>query len=275
MTDIRRTAMRCMAVGSNTSLGMLTTLIIGAWEPAHADPGFLRVPVGSALVNGASLKPFENSWRMQVTKKDGTTNFDAGLWKDRFEVIDIDGKHYGVRIQDATFKGKNGDIAATTRTVNVFERGTMAPVTRWFERHVTGKEESSVHIAFKRGSMALESRIGNKIETRGVAVQPAYDFDGGLYALLWSALPLKAGFSASLPSYSEDEHPEKVAWYTFKVTGTERIEAGRMGPRDCWIVEGESGSGPLKYWLSAEAPYIIRLQFEQQTTGARWLLTMT
>jgi hypothetical protein len=257
------------------SLGMLAVLTTSASAGAQAEAGAVQVPVGSALVNGASLKPFENSWRMQVTKKDGTTNSDAGLWKDRFEVIDIDGRHYGVRIQDATFKGKNGDIAATTRTVNVFERGTMAPVTRWYERHVTGKEESSVHIAFKRGSMAVESREGNKTETRSALVQPAYDFDGGLYALLWSALPLKAGFSASLPSYGEGEHPENVAWYTFKVTGTERIEAGRMGPRDCWIVEGDSGSGPLKYWLSAQAPYIIRMEYQQPTTGARWLLTMT
>ena len=92
---------------------------------------------------------------------------------------------------------------------------------------------------------------------------------------MWSAFPLRAGFTASLPSYAEDEHPEKIVWYTFKVTGRERIDAGRSGPHDCWIVEGDSGSGPLKYWLSADAPYIIRLQFEQATTGARWLLTMT
>jgi hypothetical protein len=256
-------------------LGILAVLAVAPWVAAHDDTDAVKAPVGSQLVNGESLRPFENSWRMQVTKKDGTTNADAGLWKDRFEVIDIDGKQYGVRVQDAIFKAKNGGIAATTRTVNVFERKTMAPVMRRYERHVTGKEDSSVHIAFKRGQMALESRAGGKIETRNIAAEPAFDFDGGLYALLWSAFPLKVGFAASLPSYSEDEHPEKVAWYTFRVTGRERIEAGGQGPRDCWIVEGDSGSGPLKYWLSAESPYIIRLQYQQPTTGASWLLTMT
>jgi hypothetical protein len=256
-------------------MGIFAVLVIPGALVAHADAGAVKVPVGSALVNGESLKPFENSWRMQVMKRDGTTNSDAGLWKDRFEVIDIDGKQYGLRIQDATFKRNNGDIAATTRTVNVFERRTMAPVTRLYERHVIGKEDSSVHIAFKRGSMVLESRNGHKIETKNIAVQPAFDFDGGLFALLWLAFPLKADFAASLPSYGEDEHPEKIAWYMFKVTGTERIQAGRQGPRECWIVEGESGSGPLKYWLSMDPPYIIRLQFEQPATGATWLLTMT
>jgi hypothetical protein len=193
----------------------------------HADTGAVRVPVGSALVNGESLKPFENSWRMQVTQKDGTTNADAGLWKDRFEVIDIDGKQYGLRIQDATFKRSNGDIAATTRTINVFERRTMAPVTRWYERHVSGKKDSSVHIAFRRGSMVLETRTGDKIEMKNIAVQPAFDFDGGLFALLWLAFPLKADFAASLPSYSEDEHPEKIAWYMFKPVSS-RVDHGRM-----------------------------------------------
>jgi hypothetical protein len=38
---------------------------------------------------------------------------------------------------------------------------------------------------------------------------------------------------------------------------------------------GDSGSGPLSYWLTKEAPYIIRLQYEQPATSARWLLTMT
>jgi hypothetical protein len=242
---------------------------------ADSGPPTIKAAVGSAIVNGESLQPFENSWRMQVTKKDGTVNADAGLWKDRFLVIDIDGREYGLRIQDATFKGKNGAIAATTRTINVFERRTMAPVTRWYERHVTGKEDSSVHIAFRRGSMALESRRGDKVETKNVAVEQAFDFDGGLYALLWSAFPLKAGFTASLPSYSEEEHPEKVAWYTFKVTSRERIQAGRQGARDCWIVEGDSGSGPLKYWLSDQSPYIIRLEYAQPATGAKWLLTMS
>src|SRR5262245_45219511 len=92
------------ASGINVPMGLVTVLAIAAWVSARADVGAVKVPVGSTLVNGEVLKPFENSWRMQVTKKDGTKNPDAGLWKDRFEFIDIDGKGYGVRIQDAIFK---------------------------------------------------------------------------------------------------------------------------------------------------------------------------
>jgi hypothetical protein len=265
--------LRAAALGLTTFFSI--TLVLAVNTPVDDHPGTVKTPVGSVIVNGESLKPFENSWRMQLTKKDGTINSDAGLWKDRFEVIDIDGKEYGVRIQDATFKGKNGAIAATTRTINVFERRTMAPVTRWYERHVIGREDSSVHIAFKQGWVSLKSRTGDKVRRKHIAVDQAFDFDGGLYALLWSAFPLKVGFAASLPSYAEDEHPEQVTWHTFRVTGRQRIEAGSQGPRDCWIVEGDSGSGPLKYWLSTDTPYIIRLQYEQPTNGAKWLLTMT
>ena len=260
----------------NNAAQFIVLLAMAASAHVHAnDPDAIKAPVGSALVNGASLKPFENSWRMEVTRKDGTTNHDAGLWRDRFEVIDIDGKAYGVRIQDAAFKNAAGQVAATTRTVNVFERRTMAPVTRSFERHVTGQPDSSVHIAFKPNSVTLESSRDGKSERKKLAVVPAFDFDGGMYALLWSAFPLKPGFAASLPSYSEDEHSEKVVWYTFTVTGTERIDAGHQGQKECFVVEGGSGSGPLKYWMSADPPYIIQLQFEQAATGMTWLLKMT
>src|SRR5215470_2583280 len=121
-------------------------VIASASSSAHVDDdAVVRAPVGSTFVHGESLQPFENCWRMQVTKKDGTTNRDAGLWKDRFEVIDIDGRAYGVRIQDATFRNATGEVAATTRTINIFDRRTMAPVTRSYERHVAGKGDSSVH----------------------------------------------------------------------------------------------------------------------------------
>ena len=242
---------------------------------AHDDPDVLKAPVGSPLIRGESLRPFENAWQMQVTKKDGASLADAGTWKDRLEILDIDGKTYGVRTQDAAFKNASGNVTATTHTVNIFERGTMAPVTRQYARHVTGKDDSSVNIAFKSGSMTIVWNNEGKTEKRKVAVPPAFDYDGGLFALLWSAFPLREGFSAKLPSYSEDERPEKVTWYTFRVTGSERIEAGQAGLRDCWIVEGDSGSGPLKYWLSAEPPYIVQLEFRQPETGATWLLKMT
>lgn len=251
----------------------VSALLAGAGAPAEESIP-VRVSVGSALVNGESLEPYENSWRMEVTRG-GETNHDAGLWKDRFEVIDIDGKSYGVRFQDATFKNKAGNVAATSRTVNVFDRRTMAPVTRYYERHAVGKDDARVHIAFRAKAMTVTTGTDGRESPKKFSVAPAFDFDGGLFALLWSAFPLKPGFAASLPSYSEDDHPEKVSWYTFRVVGTERIEAGREGSRDCWVVTGDSGSGPLKYWLSADPPYIVQLQYEQPGTGATWLLKMT
>ena len=253
---------------------LISTAMIAS-ATARADDHARKIEVGNSIVNGELLKPFENSWTMQVTRKDGTVNHDAGLWRDRLELIDIKGKTYGVRFQDATFKNKDGVVVGTTHTVNVFDRATMAPVTRSFERHMVGKEGSSVNIAFEPHKMKLETTADGKTEKKDFRVEPAFDFDGGLYALLWSAFPLKQGFTATLPSYGEDAHPEKVSWYTFKVSGSEQIDAGHAGKIECWVVEGESGSGPLKYWLSAAPPYIIRLQFDQAGTGATWLLKMT
>src|SRR5258708_15266522 len=173
---------------TNAAFVVLSAMIAVSTAQASAAE-VIKAPVGSALVHGESLNPYENSWQMEVAKKDGTTNHDAGVWKDRFEIIDIDGKSYGVRIQDATFKSANGEVAATTRTINIFERRMMAPVTRFYERHLIGKEASSVHIAFKPNAMSLESSADGKTEKTERSVSPAFDFDGGLYALLWSTFP--------------------------------------------------------------------------------------
>lgn len=251
---------------------VLTALLASAQARAE-DP--VKAPVGSALVHGESLKPYENSWRMQITAKGGTSPRNAGIWRDRFEVIDIAGKSYGIRLQDASFLNAAGEVAATTKTLNVFDRATMAPVTRAYERHVSGKADSITRIAFAARQLKLDKFDDGKSISVKRKVEPAFDFDGGLYALLWSAFPLKVGFSASLPSYAEDEHVGNVQWRSFRVTGSERIDAGRLGAKDCWVVEGDSGSGPLKYWLIADPPYIVQLEFEQAGTGAKWRLTMT
>jgi len=231
------------------------------------------VSVGDASVRGDRLQPFKNKWHMSVTTADGKVLEDAGTWTDQLETVAVDGRACWKRTQIATYKARNGEVRATSKTVNAFDRRTLAPVYREFEKRVAGNENTRTKISFGESSLRIESTEQGNTEVKDLPVSPAFDFYGGVYAMLWVALPLKQGFTATFPSYTEDEHPEQVQQVTYKVTGRESIDAGPRGKVNAWIVESNTMIGSLKYWISEDAPYIIRMDFRQKN-GALWVLKM-
>jgi len=237
------------------------------------DTAPVKVTVGDASVNGAKLQPYKNAWGMTVIKPDGTVLPDVGVWEDSLEVVNLNGRECFQRTQVARYK-RNGEVVATTTTINVFDRKTMAPISRSFGRHGGPAGDRKQAITFGKDSMKVDTTVNGKSEVRDVPATSAFDFYGGLYAVLWVTLPLKNGYLATLPSYSEDEdHPEKVSWVTFQVTGSETIEAGARGKVQAWVVNCDSDIGNLKYWVSEESPYIIRMDY-QQKNGPTWVLKM-
>jgi len=233
-----------------------------------------EIKVGDSQVHGERLQPYTNQWQMKVVKPDGTILEDAGTWTDQLEAVSIDGKQCWKRTQSATFKRKTGEVAATTKTVNVFDVKTMAPVSREFERHIAGGDDSKSKITFHHNSMMVENTEKGKSEVHEVGTSSAYDFYGGVYALLWVAIPLKPNFSASFPSYTEDEHPELVQQVTYKITGQDNLETKNARKVDTWLIESDTSIGYLKYWISEKPPYILRMDFKDKT-GAMWTLTTT
>jgi len=231
------------------------------------------VSVGDASVRGDRLQPFKNKWHMSVTTADGKVLDDAGSWTDEMEAITVEGRACWKRTQVATYKARNGEVKATSKTVNTFDRRTLAPLRREFEKRVAGSENMRTSISFSETSLRIESTEQGNAEVKDLPASPAFDFYGGVYAVLWAALPLKQGFVATFPSYTEDEHPEQVRQVTYKVTGREKIDAGPRGQVNAWIVESDTMIGYLKYWISEDAPYIIRMDFKQKH-GALWVLKM-
>jgi len=233
-----------------------------------------EIKVGDSEVHGERLRPYTNQWQMKVVRPEGSVLEDAGTWTDQLEAVSIDGKQCWKRTQSATFKRKTGEVAATTKTVNVFEAKTMAPVSREFDRHIAGGDDSKLKITFNGTSMKVENSEKGKTEVHEIATSNAYDFYGGVYALLWVALPLKPDFSATFPSYTEDEHPELVQQVTYKVTGRESLETKNAKKADTWLIESDTSIGYLKYWITEKPPYILRMDFKDKT-GAMWTLTTT
>ncbi|HKF55452.1 MAG TPA: hypothetical protein VKJ45_08415, partial [Blastocatellia bacterium] len=88
--------------------------------------------------------------------------------------------------------------------------------------------------------------------------EPVFDYHGGLYGLLLSAFPLKEGFTATIPTLSEDQ--DLFEWTTFTVRKPEPVEAGPGKQVMAWPVEiDEANKSHLVFWISKEAPYIIKL----------------
>lgn len=235
-------------------------------------PSPVRTPVGDSLLDGTRLQPYANQWSMDVTKN-GVENPHAGIWKDKLERVQYAGRDCWKRTQDATFTKKDGSVAGNNITINIFDHKTMAPLYREFRGVRPGQPVQDVRITMNAGVMHIESTDAGKTTRREVKVNPAFDYDGGLYAVLWSAYPLKPGFSASFPSYSEGSAPETVSWRSFKVTGRETIREPGLGSVDALVVEGDSEPGPLKYWLIPRPPFVLRMDYRARN-GAHWLLDM-
>jgi hypothetical protein len=89
-----------------------------------------------------------------------------------------------------------------------------------------------------------------------------YDFFGGMYGVLLANLPLRTGLTGDLPSIAEFSDSLVPAHYA--VIRRERLRAGRLGERDAWVVETGQDGAKMTFWLSQQAPYVIRLEIENQ-----------
>ncbi|MBV8857535.1 MAG: hypothetical protein JOZ02_11440 [Acidobacteria bacterium] len=237
---------RLLRVGLFAGLALLPAL-------ARAqDGGALKVRVGDPVVNGSFIKPYKNLWRLTYTRPSGES-IDAATWSDEVERLRLNGRTLLKRTQVAKYT--RNDISMTT--VNVFDPKTMAPVSRDFRdsRGPLKQIEFDGRAIKYRGTSAPGGELKEGAARLDV---PVFDFYGGLWGLLLATFPLKEGFTASLPSL--DESTETLRWATFRVARAETVEAGPGKRVKAWVVETED-NGPMTFWLTKEAPYVIKLVY--------------
>jgi hypothetical protein len=250
---------------------LLNALVIVQLMYARQNPA-IRVKVGDAVVNGSSLVPYKNLWQLSLISPDGKENPDAGEWSDRLEFVTFDGRKYMQRTQVGSFK-KAGQVVATTETVNVFDPKTLAPVSRSFSKHLQKGNDELTKLTFQPTSIHMEHTKDGATNSEDAKLEyPVFDFYGGLYGLLIATFPLEKGYAATLPSVDE-EHPT-TSWVTFSVSGKEMTNAGGRGKVDAWVVESDTNLGPMKFWISKNAPYIIRLEYKAKDNGYTWIYKM-
>ena len=57
----------------------------------------------------------------------------------------------------------------------------------------------------------------------------------------------------------------------YSVLRRESVKAGSLGTRDAWVVESSQNGATMTFWLSEEAPFVIRLEMSYPNgTKARY-----
>lgn len=242
-------------------------VLLCAAAAAQTD-GQHELKVGDPVIQSAKLKPYRNSWRLTLSSADGKALGETAIWTDQLIAIRKHGQRCFERVQKATFS-KDGKVVGTTETVNIFTRDTMTPVWRRFSTHTGSVDQQqetlvefdggkTVHVSQKKGSSASNQSF--------VLEKPAFDFNGGLYGLVFAAMDLKEGMSGSIPSISESDFTSPTETIRFTVGKAEKVSAG-SSTIEAFPVNVESKAGQMKFWVSKQKPYIIQLDFHDAQHG--------
>ena len=241
----------------------LSSAVIGA-VAATEEP---TVHVGDGTIDGSPIREYDNVWLVTVRYNDGRID-ERGLSSDHVRFRTVNGRQYLSRSEGTTSViGKPGMPPTSTfeMTFNVFEPQSLRPllgesygsagdsqVRRFDRKHVTTRTRASATDA-------------EKVEQADTA-EPAFDAHGGMTGLLLAALPLKVGYTATLPGIG-DTGLDVTA---IRVVGEQEIQAGHLGKRKTWVVEIGPSPGSSIYWISKTAPYVIRATVKATNAVASW-----
>jgi hypothetical protein len=227
-----------------------------AWAESGTGQLATTVHVGDGTLNGSFLKPYNNAWIYIAKGADGTVH-PQGIWTDQMRWTVVDGKRVMSRVQGTTFV--NG---AANTIVNLFDPLTLAPIkseTHGVDGSIFRRTFDGAHIT----SVALAAPADKKEPTAAELPQAVYDFNGGMYGILLASLPLRKGLKGTLPAIADRD--ARLTAEPFEVLGRETVHAGSRGNLTAWVVEStHPGEYTMRFWLSKNAPYIIRLVMDDK-----------
>jgi len=226
-------------------LAMLTVLPLSAAQ----ESGPVVIKVGEPTLDGSFIQPVKNRLKItQITSK-GAVLDNWGSWTDDIQLIDWNGRSALKRTQVVT----TPDNVETT--VCVVDRKTLAPI--WSDLKDNRRH---VRYDFADGSVRVQrSTVAAGGETKESQVKldmPVFDFFGGEYTLLFAALPLQQGYTGRFPTLNKDD--DSIRWIDFRVRGQEVVDAGPGRKMEAWVVESTIKSFRLTFYVSKQAPYMIR-----------------
>ncbi len=238
----------------------------------------IAITVGDGTINGDRFQPYTNKWEYSITPL-GKDKVKLGIWADEMVATTVDGRAAFSRMQTA---GRYASPGKTVITINVFDAHTLAPLSREW---IAPDPENFTRLKFDGKTIAIE-RMSSGGRQGPNAPQPApaaaatelkldapvFDYHGGMWGMLLAGAPLKVGFEGSFQTL--DEFNPTVSPVKFKVVREEDVAAGAGRTAHTFVVEADSPkSGHLIFWISPQAPYVIKLQFTGGN-GALWSYDM-
>lgn len=248
---------------------MATSLFARARSGAALSGEPAKVEGGDPAISGSFLRPYSNRWRFTMTKP-GSAPVEAGTWSDAMETTTHAGRPALKRTQIAEYK--NG-IRLTF--VNVFDPKTMDSFTFDYTRSDTG-EKRHLEVDGKTLRFRREPGTGDEPAQDYVARvdRRILDFHDGLYGILLDSFPLREGYKVQFPAFDTDR--ACLDWVRLKVTGRETVSAGAGKRVDTWVVHIETKLyGSSTWWLTREAPYVIKAALVLAEKDAGTVITYT
>jgi len=230
----------------------VTFACFGIAANGQSPPPVEVIHVGSALVDGNSLKPYKVRLKETIVNIQNIA-IERGLWTDELRRITVNGKDAWQRhIEVVTPEG------AFRETVDlVVDAATFAPL-KTLERNPSGS------LTFAFAGRAIEGqRTASGGSVRDIRARPLvdfFDYYGGMMELFLATLPFKAGrmtFPTTMATTDPAADATAIDWPIAEMKGEEQITVGGTTYR-AWRAEINTPYGFYRVWVRKEPPFFVR-----------------
>jgi hypothetical protein len=215
-------------------------------DTGSVKPGCDTVAAGSSTVSARHLTDFTVVRQLTLTRGDSVSRF--GTQTETLTSGRLDGRRTLLDV-----------LVFDTPRARTVDSSWIDPETLKPIRFKSDNAARSVTLEFGadrvRGTTVPADSAPVSTDRR-LGVSP---FEWNVMALAVSALPLRPGYCASLPVYSD--RSGQVNWYKVLVVGDTIIERKSRGPEPVWeVVARPDGAAPeARYWISRRHRVVSRV----------------
>jgi hypothetical protein len=204
------------------------------------------VPAGSRTISSKHLQNFTVVRRLTLTRGDSVRRFGtqtetltSGRLNRRATLLDV--------LVFDTPRGRTVDSSW-------IDPETLKPLR--FQSHNAAR---TVRLDFQADVVQGHTTPSDSapiVIDRRLGVAP---FEWNVLALAVSALPLRPGYCASLPVYTD--RFDRVSWYKVRVVGDTTIQRKSRGPESVWevVAQADSAAPRARYWISRRHRVVSRV----------------
>ncbi|MEP1093729.1 MAG: hypothetical protein ABJG78_01390 [Cyclobacteriaceae bacterium] len=206
------------------------------------------------VLDGSRITDYTNKWKVTFVDAEGKETPNK-IWTDCGQIISLDGKKYFHRVQDLYDPQMN----LQDTWINMVEHKTLVPVS-FSTLNPTG---GFAHYQFDGGKITGSTNqvTAGEVTEIDLALEEKV-FDWNLYGMLLVGLPFKNGLVVKLPFYAPQQ--DGLSWVTASVGDKESVKLADGKGIETWKVLTDQR---LTFWISEQAPYVIKLELQLQNNA--------